>query len=110
MEINHTLKASSEGYGGLSAIGLTKTQARCYGLLSTVYGLSAGELAKRLGVSRTNIYPLLKDLHTKGFLAELRITAPTTYKAIPLTHALEAYADYQRHKVRQLIILQQQIE
>ncbi len=92
----------------LTAIGLTKAQAQCYGLLAPGYGLSAAALAQRLGVSSTNLYRLLKDLKQKGFVTEIGIVPPTKYRAVPLTRALVTYADYQRQQVKGLIVLQEQ--
>jgi sugar-specific transcriptional regulator TrmB len=101
----HVLAA--EDFNALETIGLTKIQARCYGLLNAVSGLSAGELAKRLEVNRPNMYPILKDLQEKGFIISFQITRPTTYRFVPLTQALVVYAEYQRRQVRDLIALQQ---
>jgi sugar-specific transcriptional regulator TrmB len=97
----------SESYLRLTNIGLTKTQARCYALLQP-YGLSATNLAERLGISRTNLYGSLKDLRKKGFITERHIVGPTKYTMVPLPQALVAYAEYQHHQVRDLVALQQQ--
>jgi sugar-specific transcriptional regulator TrmB len=97
----------SEIYLGLTAIGLSKTEARCYSLLN-IYWFSASELAKQLGVSRPNLYGSLKDLCSKGFVEQRRIVSPTKYKAVPLNTALVAYAEYQRNQVRDLIVTQEQ--
>lgn len=98
-----------EAFDGLMGIGLTKIQARSYGLVANGHGMSIGDMAKHLHVSRTNLYQPIKDLHQKGFLTEWALTSPNMYRAVPLPAALVNYADYQRKQVKDLIVLQQQL-
>jgi sugar-specific transcriptional regulator TrmB len=91
----------------LTTIGLTKTQACCYGILSQGRGQSAPELAKQVGVNRNTLYRMLQNLQEKGFIEKWHIIGPAKYRGVPLTHALVAYADYQRRQVKELIVLQQ---
>lgn len=101
--------SDSPDFNSLMSIGLTKTQSRCYNLLSEGRSLSASQLAEQLKVSRTGLYPQLMDLHAKGFIKQWRLTAPTLYRSVPLAQALVIYADYQRLQVREIIIWQQQL-
>jgi sugar-specific transcriptional regulator TrmB len=100
--------ATVKDYWALATIGLSKTQAECYGVLAEGYGLSAKKLATKLGVSSSNLYRVLKDLRVKGFITEIRIVSPTTYRVVPLSYALVNYAEYQRQQVKQLIARQEQ--
>ena len=90
----------------LTKIGLTKTQARCYSLLNSHNGLSTRTMATQLGVSRTTLYLLLKDLQQKGFVTSHQIIGPVTYQLIPLPQALVNYAAYQRAQVQDLLVKQ----
>lgn len=100
-----SMNAAAGDFLVLTAIGLTKTQARCYGLLSSGKGWHAGGIAKQLNVSRTTIYRQLEDLSRKGFVLKHHIIGATTYRWVPLPQALVNYQDYQLRQVRSLLTL-----
>jgi sugar-specific transcriptional regulator TrmB len=104
-----TDRPTPSDFDGLTSIGLSKTQARTYGLIASGQGMTINEMAKRLSVNRTTLYRSIKDLHHKGFVTEWRLTSPNFYRAVPLPFALVNYADYQHKQVKDLIVLQQQL-
>ncbi|RAL22504.1 TrmB family transcriptional regulator [Thermoflavimicrobium daqui] len=67
----------------LKKIGLSDLEARCYITLHEEHDLSGYEVAKRISVSRTNVYSALRSLTDKG--ACRRMEGETTrYNAVPI--------------------------
>jgi sugar-specific transcriptional regulator TrmB len=69
--------------------------------------LTATDLAKQLGCSRSNIYPVLKKLETRGFVTSLKTKLmPTMFFSVRIEHALDQLVIYQR--LAMLDIIRQQ--
>ncbi|QRG68698.1 TrmB family transcriptional regulator [Brevibacillus choshinensis] len=67
----------------LQQIGLSDLEARCYLALHEEANLSGYEVAKRVSVSRTNVYAALRSLQDKGVIRQ-REGDPATYDAVPV--------------------------
>jgi sugar-specific transcriptional regulator TrmB len=104
------LKTAKSDYEVLAKLGLGKLSIKCYQNLFNNGGVSAPELAEQLGLPRTGLYRILKQLETKGFVAGLKTPPhPTYFFAEPLDKALENYARYQRQEVKELMNEQKEI-
>lgn len=71
----------------LTKIGLSELEARCYIALHEQSGLSGYEVAKRVSVSRTNVYAALRSLMDKG-ACRLIDGDPVRYDAVPIEQLL----------------------
>lgn len=69
----------------LRQIGLSELEARCYLTLHEESNLSGYEVAKRVSVSRTNVYAALRSLQDKG-ACRLMEGDPARYDAVPAEH------------------------
>ncbi|WP_025850632.1 TrmB family transcriptional regulator [Paenibacillus ehimensis] len=80
----------------LRHIGLSELEAKCYLTLHEESGLSGYEVAKRVSVSRTNVYAALRSLSDKG--ACLTIEGdPARYDAVPVEQLLRLMrSDFER--------------
>ncbi|QQE78334.1 TrmB family transcriptional regulator [Alicyclobacillus sp. SO9] len=67
----------------LRRIGLSELEARCYLTLHVDSPLSGYEVAKRVSVSRTNVYSALRSLVDKGG-CRIIDGHPTLYDAVPI--------------------------
>jgi HTH-type transcriptional regulator, sugar sensing transcriptional regulator len=67
----------------LRRIGLSDLEARCYLALREEPDLSGYEVAKRVSVSRTNVYAALRSLTDKGMCRVVE-SDPVTYDAVPI--------------------------
>ncbi|WP_159882022.1 TrmB family transcriptional regulator [Paenibacillus puerhi] len=67
----------------LRKIGLSDLEARCYLVLHEEQGLSGYEVAKRVSVSRTNVYAALRSLTDKGMCRVIQ-SEPVIYDAVPV--------------------------
>lgn len=67
----------------LKRIGLSDLEARCYLTLHEEANLSGYEVAKRVSVSRTNVYAALRSLLDKGVIRQSE-GDPVTYDAVPV--------------------------
>ncbi|SDD11681.1 Sugar-specific transcriptional regulator TrmB [Paenibacillus sp. UNCCL117] len=67
----------------LRRIGLSDLEARCYLTLHEEQGLSGYEVAKRVSVSRTNVYAALRSLTDKGMCRVVE-SEPVIYDAVPI--------------------------
>jgi predicted transcriptional regulator len=93
-------------YKLLKEIGLSQLQIQCYrSLFEDGSGITADELAVRLGKTPAGIYRQLRQLQAKGFIEALKTDRrlPTYLYAIPIEHALERMAQHQRHSLSPLI-------
>lgn len=90
----------------LMQLGLTLNEARVYVTLSEMGKATAKALSKNSGVTREFIYQILPKLHKKG-IAEVAITSPKTFRAVPLKNA---YAVLMQQKEKENKELQNKIE
>ncbi|MFF2910959.1 TrmB family transcriptional regulator [Paenibacillus sp. NPDC057934] len=67
----------------LRKIGLSDLEARCYLTLHEEGNLSGYEVAKRVSVSRTNVYAALRSLTDKGVCRAIE-AEPVLYDAVPI--------------------------
>lgn len=67
----------------LRKIGLSDLEARCYMLLHEEPQISGYEVAKKVSVSRTNVYAALRSLTDKG-MCRIIETDPVLYDAVPI--------------------------
>ncbi|WP_163100220.1 TrmB family transcriptional regulator [Peribacillus alkalitolerans] len=67
----------------LKKIGLSDLEARCYLTLHEEPGISGYEVAKRVSVSRTNVYSALRSLTDKGACRYIE-GDPARYDAVPI--------------------------
>ncbi|MBU7316604.1 TrmB family transcriptional regulator [Paenibacillus oleatilyticus] len=67
----------------LRKIGLSDLEARCYMVLHEEPKISGYEVAKKVSVSRTNVYAALRSLTDKG-LCRVIETEPVLYDAVPI--------------------------
>ncbi|MCZ8520414.1 MULTISPECIES: TrmB family transcriptional regulator [Paenibacillus] len=66
----------------LRKIGLNDLEARCYLVLHEEPGISGYEVAKKVSVSRTNVYAALRALTDKGVCRMIE-GEPVIYEAVP---------------------------
>ncbi|WP_207229537.1 TrmB family transcriptional regulator [Ktedonosporobacter rubrisoli] len=71
----------------LRKIGLSELEARCYLVLHEDAGLSGYEVARRVSVSRTNVYAALRSLMDKGACRMIE-GDPGRYDAVPIDQLL----------------------
>ena len=91
-------------YQTLEGLGLSKTAVACYESLFNNGGTDVVHLAERLGLPKTGLYRILKQLELKGFITSLKTEAqPTYFFAVRLDEALHNYAAYQHRLVSELI-------
>lgn len=96
----------------LRELGLTSAAARCYQHLAhrLPCGVRSTYILRELAMPPSSIFRGLNELTSKGFARRSKITHTSTYWAIPLTHALDNYAEYQRRLARPLIAEQRNRE
>lgn len=82
----------------LKQLGLSTAAASCYILLVAKRPLAPRpeHIAELTGLPDSTLYRALKELHTKGFVDRRSGGQHSSYKALPLTDALENFALYQR--------------
>ena len=74
----------------LRRIGLSELEARCYMALHEDPGLTGYEVAKRVSVSRTNVYAALRSLMDKGACSVVEEKTPR-YDAVPIDHVIRYF-------------------
>lgn len=79
----------------LQEIGLSEKEAQIYLALLQVDNESIQDLAKRTGINRTTVYPVLETLEKKGLVSEVQIGKKTHYEAAP-PERLETFVERQR--------------
>ncbi|MBG9733477.1 TrmB family transcriptional regulator [Paenibacillus alvei] len=67
----------------LRKIGLSELEAKCYLVLHQEPRISGYEVAKRVSVSRTNVYAALRSLTDKGICRMIE-SDPVMYDAVPI--------------------------
>lgn len=66
----------------LQGLGLTEAEARAYLSLLRFGSLTGYELARRAGIPRPNIYPVLRRLEDRGAVARAESPEGTRYRAV----------------------------
>lgn len=80
----------------LRKIGLSDLEARCYLALHGESSLSGYEVAKRVSVSRTNVYAALRVLSEKGICRMIEAD-PVLYEAVPIADVVRLLkTDFER--------------
>ncbi|MDH5163066.1 TrmB family transcriptional regulator [Heyndrickxia oleronia] len=74
----------------LKKIGLSDLEARCYITLHEETNLSGYEVAKRVSVSRTNVYAALRSLTDKGACRVIE-GETTLYNAVPIEQLITLF-------------------
>lgn len=87
----------------LQEIGLSEKEAHIYLTLLQVDSESIQDLAKRTGINRTTVYPVLETLEKKGLVSEIQVGKKTNYVAAP-PERLETFI------ARQKVTLQERSE
>lgn len=85
----------------LKSFGLTTTEAKVYLHLSKIGEGTAVELAKVLGVQRTEIYAILRSLQNKGIVL-CTVRRPARFVAVHLDRALGLLIDSERVRLRSM--------
>lgn len=87
----------------LQEIGLSEKEAQIYLALLQVDNESIQDLAKRTGINRTTVYPVLETLEKKGLVSEIQLGKKINYEAAP-PERLETFVE------RQKVVLQERAE
>jgi sugar-specific transcriptional regulator TrmB len=87
----------------LQEIGLSEKEAQVYLALLQVDNESIQDLAKRSGINRTTVYPVLETLENKGLVSEVQVGKKVHYEAAP-PERLETFVE------RQKVVLQERSE
>lgn len=74
----------------LSDFGLTGKETEVYIFLAKCGVLKGGEIAKRIRVSKAQVYHILKSLQSKG-LVESTLESPARFVAVPFETVLDLY-------------------
>ncbi|QIK69691.1 TrmB family transcriptional regulator [Erysipelothrix sp. HDW6C] len=85
----------------LKAIGLTEIEAKCYLALYETPNQTGYEVAKTIGVSRSNVYASLASLHKKGCCVVTE-GKTTTYTAVSIDDVLEKLSQEFKQSARAL--------
>lgn len=72
----------------LKSLGLTETEARCYLCLYENGEQSGYEVAKNLGISRSNVYASLASLHQKG-MCRVSDEKTSIYSAVDINEVID---------------------
>lgn len=87
----------------LEEIGLSQKESQIYLALLQVDSESIQDLAKRTGINRTTVYPVLETLQKKGLVSEVQKGKKIEYVAAP-PERLETFVE------RQKVMLQERSE
>lgn len=79
----------------LQELGLSEKEAQIYLALLQVDNESIQDLAKRTGINRTTVYPVLETLEKKGLVSEVQIGKKTHYEAAA-PERLETFVERQK--------------
>ncbi|MFC4618953.1 TrmB family transcriptional regulator [Camelliibacillus cellulosilyticus] len=80
----------------LQKIGLSELEARCYLTLHETPNISGYEVAKKVSVSRTNVYAALRSLTDKG-VCRVMEAKPPLYSAVPIGELIRFYQSEFEH-------------
>lgn len=87
----------------LEEIGLSEKESQIYLALLQVDSESIQDIAKRTGINRTTVYPVLETLEKKGLVSEVQKGKKVEYVAAP-PERLETFVE------RQKVVLQERSE
>ncbi len=87
----------------LEEIGLSEKEAQVYLALLQVDNDSIQDIAKKTGINRTTVYPVLESLEKKGLVSEVQDGKKTNYQAAP-PERLETFVE------RQKVVLEERSE
>lgn len=87
----------------LEEIGLSEKESQIYLALLAVDSESIQDLAKRTGINRTTVYPVLETLEKKGLVSEVQKGKRVEYVAAP-PERLETFVE------RQKVVLEERAE
>ena len=94
---------------GIGRLGFSRLSTACYDSLYKSGPTLASKLADDIGLERTHVYPILKQLEEKGFVRSLKTDlGPTYYSAVPIEDALDVFFAYQKRLVLPIIHEQRQ--
>lgn len=79
----------------LQEIGLSEKESQVYLALLQVDNESIQDLAKRTGINRTTVYPVLETLEKKGLVSEVQVGKKVHYEAAP-PERLETFVERQK--------------
>lgn len=79
----------------LEEIGLSEKEAKVYLALLEVDSDTINDLAKKTGINRTTVYPVLESLSKKGLVSEVQKGKITTFSAEP-PERLETFMERQK--------------
>lgn len=79
----------------LQELGLSEKEAQIYLALLQVDNESIQDLAKRTGINRTTVYPVLETLEKKGLVSEMQVGKKTHYEAAA-PERLETFVERQK--------------
>ncbi len=79
----------------LEEIGLSEKEVQVYFALLTVDSDTIPDIAKKTGINRTTVYPVLETLEKKGLVSESQEGKKTKYMAAP-PERLETYIERQK--------------
>jgi sugar-specific transcriptional regulator TrmB len=79
----------------LQEIGLSEKESQVYLALLQVDNESIQDLAKRTGINRTTVYPVLETLEKKGLVSEVQVGKKTHYEAAA-PERLETFVERQK--------------
>jgi predicted transcriptional regulator len=85
----------------LLELGLSEKEAKIYMALLEVDTDSVSDLAKKTGINRTTVYPVLDSLQQKKLVKETKVKGKTRYMA-ESPDRLETYVEQQKLKLNEL--------
>jgi len=85
----------------LSRYGLTEVQAKVYHILTKLNGATAADVAEQMGVHRSEVYRVSRELRDKGIVEEHKVR-PVRFEPRPPGEVLEALLGEQVRRVEDL--------
>ncbi|SEC15236.1 Sugar-specific transcriptional regulator TrmB [Paenibacillus sp. GP183] len=93
------LAAATELFQHLRRFGFTELEAKCLHVLSELGSITGYEIAKRMGISRSNVYAALQKLVEKGFVLESK-GEPTLYQTISIDEIADTIEAHFKASIR----------
>src|SRR5688572_16927285 len=84
---------------------MEQLHARCYAVLAEGPPASAGEVAKRMPVSRPQVYKALRELAEAGY-ATASAGRPVRYSAVPVTELFDKLRSAARQRLLEIDLLE----
>jgi sugar-specific transcriptional regulator TrmB len=102
VERGATLEGGLQGFERvfeeLGEYGLTPNEAKVFIQLLKLGPITASEIGRSLGISRTEVYNILTSLQNKGII-EASLDRPAKFSAVGFERALDILIDAERRKV-----------